>query len=287
MAQYLCPPSKSAVAASSLRRVKRGVGTDDVVNGAHGMPAVRNGFLNGDDKPSRKPQAHANGAGPDNPTVLPDEVLRKFHFVFLIRHPCQGLPSYYRCTVPPLDDMTGFSTFMPSEAGYRELRKIFDYLRSTGQIGPAVAGRSSEQPRTPGKAEICVIDADDLLNNPTGVIRAFCKSVGLDYDPSMLKWDTPEQQDHARSAFAKWRGFHEDALASTELTPRTHVSLLQGAINSITNTYDIQAKRIKSLEKYHAEWMEKYGEDAAKVLRKTVENTIEDYNYLKQFALKV
>ena len=227
MAHYLCPPDGSASAAASLRRVKRGVGTGNPVNGTHGMPAVRNGFLNGDNKQSKKPQTHANEAGLDNPTVLPDEMLRKFHFVFLIRHPRQSLPSYYRCTIPPLVGITGFSTFMPSEAGYRELRQIFDYLRSTGQIGPAIAGGSNEKSYAAGEAEICVIDADDLLNNPTGIIQAFCSSVGLDYDPSMLKWDTPEHQEYARSAFAKWHGFHEDALASTELKPRTHVSLSQ------------------------------------------------------------
>jgi hypothetical protein len=36
-----------------------------------------------------------------------------------------------------------------------------------------------------------------------------------------------------------------------------------------------------------AEWSEKYGEAAAKVMMKTVEDNVADYEYLKQYALKV
>jgi hypothetical protein len=37
----------------------------------------------------------------------------------------------------------------------------------------------------------------------------------------------------------------------------------------------------------YKEWVEKYGEEAAKVIKKTVEDNVEHYEYLKQFALKV
>jgi hypothetical protein len=35
------------------------------------------------------------------------------------------------------------------------------------------------------------------------------------------------------------------------------------------------------------EWTEKYGEEAAKVIKKTVEDNVQHYEYLKQFAIKV
>ena len=228
MAHYLCPSDGSAAVAMSLGRVKRGVGTDVPGNGTNGMGAARNGTLETDENLPRKPHPYANNGGSGNPTVLPEEVLRQFQFVFLIRNPILSLPSYYRCTIPPLDAMTGFNSFMPSEAGYRELRLVFDHLRTTGYLGHESAekpnGTSDED-----RADICVIDADDLLDNPSGMIQAFCKSVGLDYEPSMLKWDTPAHQRHARSTFAKWRGFHEDAIGSTEFKPRAHVSRVQSA----------------------------------------------------------
>jgi len=46
-------------------------------------------------------------------------------------------------------------------------------------------------------------------------------------------------------------------------------------------------KRVKSNEEEDAEWSEKFGAQAAKIIRKTVNANIADYEYLKQFALSV
>jgi hypothetical protein len=209
MAQYLMPLSPEAVAtAPSLVEYRRGVGT------ANGTAAKKEAA---------------------NPTVAPEEVLRKYHFTFLIRHPRSSIPSYYRCTIPPLSKMTGWNYFDPREAGYKELRALFDYLVKTGHVGPRLAGTGERVhgaglPDTLNGAgddvEICVIDADDLLDNPYGIVQAYCKSVGMKYDPEMLKWGDEEAQTYARDSFEKWKGWHEDALESTELRPRTHVCIL-------------------------------------------------------------
>lgn len=169
--------------------------------------------------------------------MIPREILESFHFTFLIRHPRFSVPSYYRCTIPPLDEVTGFYDFMPSEAGYDELRRVFDYLRSINSIGPKVAGKEYDvvgndsndttngvSDGESGKIDICVVDADDLLENPSGMIEAYCNSAGIDYHPNMLKWDSEEDHRVARDAFEKWKGFHEDAINSTELRKRIHVS---------------------------------------------------------------
>lgn len=182
------------------------------------------------------PYPYQTEAEPGNPTVIPSEILRRFHFTFLIRHPRYSIPSYFRCTVPPLDEVTGFHNFMPSEAGYDELRRFFDYLRYNGQIGPRLAmnGRKDSDSKVKkhaakgtldhrGGIDICVIDADDLLNNPAGVIRAYCNSVGLSYDPGMLRWDGEDDHEQAEEAFEKWKGFHDDAIRSKGLVARTHV----------------------------------------------------------------
>ena len=170
------------------------------------------------------PYPYSTEAEPKNPTVIPEVILKKFHFTFLIRHPRHSIPSYYRCTVPPLDEITGFYNFKPSEAGYDELRRTFDYLREVGHIGPSIAGRTPVGGTTNENPEICVVDADDLLDNPAGIIEAYCKSVGIDYDPSMLNWNTDEDHAQACEAFEKWKGFHNDAIESSELKPRLYVS---------------------------------------------------------------
>ncbi len=231
---YMVPPDgKPATIAPSLGRLERGVGTTaTTIEGSQSNGTSAGGHIDGEVRSNGNNHEHAK-IEPENPTVIPKEILEKFHFTFLIRHPRSSISSFFRCTVPPLDSMTGFYEFMPSEAGYDELRRVFDYLRAVGQVGPAVAGKEVDGSGMnlngianghSGNVEICVVDADDLLDNPTGIIEAFCKSVGLEYDPGMLNWDSEEDHNHAKEAFEKWKGFHEDAMDSGELRPRRHVS---------------------------------------------------------------
>ena len=218
MIYYLVPPNGAPPSiAPSLARKERGVGT---------FEPHSNGVANG---AKLAPCPYAAEFELRNPTVLPSEILGQFHFTFLIRNPRYSIPSYYRCTVPPLDEVTGFYNFMPSEAGYDELRRLFDYLRVIGQIGPQIASQKVHVNRSTNssanKVDICVIDADDLLDDPAAVIAAYCTSVGIEYHERMLSWDS-EDQKQAKVAFAKWPGFHEDAIKSCDLKPRNNVSNL-------------------------------------------------------------
>ena len=210
MAYYLMPPEgKPASIAPSLLKGDGKMTATTTTNGAN----------------------HPRRSGvsePGNPTVVPLETLSRFHFAFLIRHPRRSIPSYYRCCVPPQSEVTGFTHYMPAEAGYIELVRLFDLLRERGLVGPALA-RDGERP-TPGTGEVSVtvIDADDLLDKPQEVIEAFCRETGLQYTPDMLSWDDPENQRYVSGMFAKWNGFHNDAINSTQLSARTtaHVSFL-------------------------------------------------------------
>lgn len=190
-----------------------------VLNGH--VNGITNGITNGI---QGAPFPYDTEAEPGNPTVVPAEILKQFHFTFLIRHPRHSIPSYWRCTIPPLDAVTGFYNFMPSEAGYDELRRVFDFLRKENQVGPSLAGQHSTL--KDGEVSITVIDADDLLDDPEGIIKAYCKEVDIDYHPSMLIWDTEQAHQRAKDAFEKWKGFHDDAINSTSLKPRSveHVS---------------------------------------------------------------
>jgi hypothetical protein len=114
---------------------------------------------------------------------------------------------------------------MPEEAGYVELRRVFEYLKEQGIVG----GEDG--------VKITVVDADDLLDHPAEVIERFCGDVGIDYTPEMLKWEDEESQQHASDAFEKWNGFHNDVLGSTGLKPREHgvVSEPLAHITRLTN----------------------------------------------------
>jgi hypothetical protein len=210
-------------------------------------------------------QKEDTGNGSKNPTVVPLDILKKFHFTFLIRHPRRGIPSFFRCCVPPLDEITGFKDFMPNEAGYAELVRLFDFLREQKVVGPAMAGEATQE----GEISITVVDADDLLDKPKEIIEAFCRETGLEYTPDMLTWDDPENQQYVSDAFAKWIGFHNDAINSTKLTART------------------KAHKTVSEESENEEWRQKYGEEAQKTIRACVDENVPHYEYLKSFAIKV
>jgi hypothetical protein len=214
---YLVPPNKQASrVAPSLHIPKRGVGTNGDSNGT-----------NGHVKPSASsaPFPYDTPSESGNPSVMPKELLEKFHFTFLIRHPRNSIPSYYRCCVPPLVEKTGFVEFMPEESGYDELRRFFDYCKDSGIVGPKICGQeNSGAVAAPNSVEICVLDADDLLDDPEGMLRHYCASVGIEFDMSMLNWDSEEEHQAAKDAFEKWNGFHEDAIHSKDLKPRATVS---------------------------------------------------------------
>ncbi|GJC80679.1 hypothetical protein ColLi_03517 [Colletotrichum liriopes] len=252
-----------------------------------------------DQKASIAPST-GTAAEPGNPTVLPLDILRKFQWTFLIRHPRRSIPSYYRCTVPPLDEVTGFSNFSASEAGYDELRRLFDFLI---------------RERVVDEKDLMVVDADDLLDDPEGIIKAYCAHVGLDFTDSMLNW-SDEDTKLAQDKFAKWNGFHNDALCSTSLKPRdkAHVSCpllscfprlrwlwkesagaglfspksLDGG-NGVYYARILIPREKKTItrESEEAEWLKKYGEKGLKEIRECVDANVKDYEYLKKFAIRV
>lgn len=197
--------------------------------------------------------------------------------------------------MPPLDAVTGFYDFDASEAGYDELRRIFDFLREEGMIGPRRAGEGER--REEDEVRITVVDADDLLDNPNGIVEAYCREVGLEYEPGMLRWDGEEDRERAMKAFEKWRGFHEDAIESGSLRPRdaSKVSFMprgnrRRRMWGDEDRADVCApkkKKRKTVEEENEEWTQKYGEAAAKMIRETVDRNIPDYEYLKSFALNV
>ncbi|KAJ5465640.1 hypothetical protein N7530_009427 [Penicillium desertorum] len=249
-------------------------GATNGVNGHHEMNGHTNGATNGHTNgTSKEPYPYDTPTEPGNPTVMPRELQEQFHWAFLIRDPHYSVPSYLRCTIPPLDEVTGFHNYDPLEAGYDELRRHFDYLRDSGLVGPRVATRPDLSSQADAQAttgiEVCVIDADDMLDEPAKTIEAFCNSVGLPYRPEMLTWDTEEEHAVARNAFEKWRGFHNDAIESSALVQRAHKRV------------------VKTEEEFDAEWQKKYGEKRAALIRQTVDANMADYLYLKSFAVKV
>ncbi|KAF3913257.1 hypothetical protein AA313_de0209268 [Arthrobotrys entomopaga] len=148
---------------------------------------------------------------------------------------------------------------MPNEAGYRELRVLFEYLLQEKVINPPGSEASG-----PNNHQVCVIDADDLLDHPKEVVHKFCDMMGIDFCDEMLQWEA----NAGCESFDKWKGFHEDAIGSGGLRPRT-------------------TKKIRTREEERQEWLEKYDEEAVDIIQKTVDENTKDYEFLRQFRMTI
>jgi hypothetical protein len=78
------------------------------------------------------------------------------------------------------------------EIGLRQICGIFE----------KVAAMSGDTP--------IVVDADDLEDDPDGIIRAYCRQLGLPFMPEAMTW-APEHQEE----WEIWKDWHKDAAQST------------------------------------------------------------------------
>ena len=118
-----------------------------------------------------------------------DALYDLFTHSFLIRDPAKTITSMY----------DKWPDFHEDEVGFAEQRALFDRL--TDRLG------------TPPP----VIDSDDLLENPHGMISAWCDAVGVPFLEAALSWEPG-----ARDEVSWWDGgaFHANLRNSNGLKPQ-------------------------------------------------------------------
>lgn len=110
------------------------------------------------------------------------EFLGQFVNSFIIRDPAITLPSHYKLN----------PDFTLVEAGYKELHDLFDMaVEITGDI-PAV------------------VDGEDLIDDPHGVVKGYCEVVGVPFIPEALSWG-----EGLKPEWKTWEEWHLDAAEST------------------------------------------------------------------------
>lgn len=119
------------------------------------------------------------------PALLDDERLcRDVINTFIIRDPASTVASHYAMN----------SNVTLDEIGFEYLHTIFEVVRqATGE--------------TP-----LVIDGDDLVADPAGLVRAYCERVGLDFLDSALTW-----QPGVKAAWQRTERWHQEVANSTGL----------------------------------------------------------------------
>ena len=135
-------------------------------------------------------------------TMLGGDYSRVVHS-FIIRHPAKAIASlYYKSCID--NEKTGYTHFDRAEAGYTAMRDILAHVE-----------------QQPGCPPVVIIDADDMLEDPEGIVSAYCEAVGLPFKPSMLSW-TPGPCKELESP---WTGWTDDVLASSGITKRPKRSM--------------------------------------------------------------
>jgi len=132
-----------------------------------------------------------------NPTLIPAKMLLDpgIMHVFLIRNLEDAFSSFEKVNSQPI---IGDGHLNAQKLGVHELRSLYDFIVS----------------KTPeGQAKPIVVNSDDLLDNTEAVVSTICKLGELEFDASLLKWEA--KAANAEQAFGKWKGWHDDALAST------------------------------------------------------------------------
>lgn len=114
-----------------------------------------------------------------------------FTHSFLIRDPRRTLPSLHR--VEASGRVPAWSEFIPEEAGFRQMWRLYQHLEASH--------------RAP-----TVVDASDLLNDPGGIMRAYCTAVGLPYADAMVRWE----RGRVAEDWGDWEGEWYHTLISSE-----------------------------------------------------------------------
>ena len=123
-----------------------------------------------------------------------DEFLDHFNHSFLIRDPAKVTTSMYR----------HWPDFVLKEVAFVEQRELFDRL----------CDKNGEPPP--------VIDSDDLLENPHGVVEAYCKAVGIPYIEEALSWEPGEREEVSWYDGGSW---HANLRDSDGLKPQPRKSI--------------------------------------------------------------
>lgn len=90
-----------------------------------------------------------------------DAFLATFRHSFLIRDPAKVLTSCHR----------NWDYFVRKEIGFQEMRDLFNRIAQRDGAPPPV------------------IDSDDLLEDPHGIVEAYCQAVSIPFLPDALSWE--------------------------------------------------------------------------------------------------
>lgn len=177
-----------------------------------------------------------------NPTIFPDEFLKSWTPVFLVRHPALSFESWYRAesgarNVDIFDKQWAFYT------SFQYSRQLYDWYLSN-VTGP------DDMP--------IVVEADDMLEK-SSTIETLCDLLKMDKQHILDEWEVIEAPKNAGSRELKY---------------------MSGYWNS-TSVDQSKSSRGLDMVKRYSLWQDEFGSLVSKELLRLVENAMPDYEYLK------
>ena len=195
----------------------------------------------------------AETTSPPNPTPFPVPFPRSHIPIFLIRHPALAFPSTIRVASEYFNTAVG-DVFMNIILRYRWHRILYDWY----------AADAHQQNGEPKKDEPIILDADDLMYNPSAVSE-LCRRTGLDFAKVKYEW-AEEAKTSMKLTYA-----NENVFTNT-LVESTGVVKGKGS-----DGVDVEVEAEK--------WVKEFGVERAALLRLRVEEAMGDYLYLRERSL--
>ena len=126
--------------------------------------------------------------------IFLEDGFKNFKHTFLIRNPNKAVLSSYKGVASP--KLTTWDFFDPVEGGFKPMFEFFQFVRSHLDPSPVV------------------VDADDLLDNPEGIMQSYCEALGLEYQENMTKWNPGPVPSWENCPCMCW-GWHDVVLKSS------------------------------------------------------------------------
>ncbi|XP_022097243.1 branched-chain-amino-acid aminotransferase-like protein 2 [Acanthaster planci] len=104
-----------------------------------------------------------------------DMLPKGFKYSFIIRHPLKLFLSYKKYLHGFVGDFPDMRTLppilFPPGYGYKEMNDLVEYVRENIEPSPVI------------------LDADDLLQDPAGILSTYCSKMGIPYSSKLLSWE--------------------------------------------------------------------------------------------------
>ncbi|PYH43459.1 uncharacterized protein BP01DRAFT_393329 [Aspergillus saccharolyticus JOP 1030-1] len=200
----------------------------------------------------------------ENRTILPDEYLRTWRMAFIIRHPALTFPSFYRAMLKMsetgylVDDEESMRGTLATNMSMRWTRLLVEWCLR----------------HRPGEP-VLLLDAHDLIHDPVAV-RRFCNLAGLDESVVKFEWGAGEPHQRKRKEEAP-----DEATFTKE--QREYHAAAKIMFSTLEGSSGMMKDKTPSMVDVGAEvgkWRAEFGEEAAGMLERAVEEAMPDYEFL-------